>query len=165
MKEHQTKETGSAQKDEILQLVSFRIGEEEYGIEILKVQEINKMVPITKIPNAARHVEGIINLRGKILPIVNLRSRFGMPARTYDKHTRIMVLEMENGKVAGFVVDSVNEVLRFPRSITEPPPQNVTDTDTAYITSVAKLEDRLIILLDLDMVFATIEIGQLPAAA
>lgn len=142
--------------NEILQLVSFNIGNEEFGVNILKVQEINKLVQITKVPNAPIFVEGVINLRGKVIPIIDLRTRLGMPKKEHDKNTRIIVVEIE-GKTIGFIVDSVSEVLRIPRSITEPPPDIVAGINAEYITAVAKLENRLLILLDLDKVLSSDE--------
>ena len=98
--------------DEALQLVTFRLGNEEFGIDIRKVQEINRMIDITKIPNAPPYVEGVVNLRGKIIPIVSLRTKLGLGEADRDKTTRIMVVEIE-GTVLGFIVDSVSEVLRI----------------------------------------------------
>ncbi len=138
-----------AGRDEILQFVSFKLGEEEYGVDIQKVQEINRMIQVTAVPNAETHVEGVINLRGKVVPIVNLRVRLGMERRERDKNTRIIVTELK-GMVIGFVVDAVNEVLRIPRSVTEPPPSAVVSKGGSYVTGVGKLSDRLLTLLDLE---------------
>ncbi len=137
--------------EELLQLVSFNIGDEEFGVDILKVQEINRMLEVTRVPNAPYHVDGVINLRGKVIPIIDLRCRFGMPRKEHDKHTRIVVVEL-HGRVIGFVVDAVREVLRIPRSVTEPPPSITGGVNEEYITAVGKLEDRLLILLDLEKV-------------
>lgn len=137
--------------DEVLQLVTFNIGEEEFAVDILNIQGINRMVEITKVPNAPAYVEGIINLRGKVIPIVDLRRRLGMKPKKYDKLTRFIVIEI-NSQVLGFIVDSVNEVLRIPRKTTEPPPQMVSGIDSDYITAVGKLDGRLIILLDIQKV-------------
>jgi purine-binding chemotaxis protein CheW len=144
------------EENEILQLVSFAIGNEEFGVNILKVQEINKLTQITKVPNAPYFVEGVINLRGKVIPIIDLRTRLGMPKKEHDKNTRIIVVEIE-GKTIGFIVDSVSEVLRIPKSITEPPPDIVAGINAEYITAVAKLENRLLILLDLDKILSVEE--------
>ncbi len=140
--------------DELLQLVSFNIGEEEFGVDILRVQEINRMLEVTRVPNSPVHVDGVINLRGKVIPIVDLRQRFGMPRKDHDKNTRIIVVEL-NGQVVGFVVDAVREVLRIPRSVTEPPPSLAGGVREEYITAVGKLEDRLLILLDLEKVLGS----------
>jgi purine-binding chemotaxis protein CheW len=141
------------QSDEILQLVSFNIGEEEFGVDILKVQEINRMLNVTRVPNAPEYVEGVINLRGKVIPVVDLRKRFGLPPKEHDKNTRIIVIEL-SGKTVGFVVDSVKEVLRIPKSVTEPPPALATNINSDYITAVGKLDDRLLTLLDMERVLS-----------
>jgi purine-binding chemotaxis protein CheW len=149
---------------ELIQLVSFKVGEEEFGVDILKVQEINKMTVITRVPNAPDFVEGVINLRGRVIPIVDLRKRLGLPERQHDKNTRIIVVEIIN-KTIGFIVDAVSEVLRISRDITEKPPELVAGIDADYITAVAKLEDRLLILLDLDKVLTKDEAEVVEAAA
>ena len=146
-----TEAAQTAGADELLQLVSFKIGEEEFGVDILKVQEINRMLDVTRVPNAPEFVDGVINLRGKVIPIINLRRRFGMERIEKNKNTRIVVVEL-TGKVVGFVVDAVNEVLRIPRSVTEPPPSLAGSVKAEYITAVGKLEDRLLILLDLEKI-------------
>ncbi len=151
-------------RDEVLQLVGFRIGDEEFGVDILKVQEINRMIGVTHVPNAPNYVEGVINLRGKVIPIVDLRVRFGMTRKEEDKHTRIIVVELR-GKTVGFVVDAVSEVLRIPKSVTEPAPDIVTNVTTEYITAVGKLQDRLLILLDLDKVLSAREQKAMEIAA
>jgi purine-binding chemotaxis protein CheW len=156
--------TSQAGSDELLQLVSFKIGDEEFGVDILKVQEINRMVEVTRVPNAPEYVDGVINLRGKVIPIVDLRRRLGMPRKEHGKDTRIVVVEL-NGKITGFVVDAVSEVLRIPRSVTEPPPPIVAGIEAEYITAVGKLEDRLLILLDLERIFSAQETQQLKAVA
>jgi purine-binding chemotaxis protein CheW len=134
--------------DDILQLVSFNIGTEEFGVDILKVQEINRMVEITKVPRSPEFVEGIINLRGKVIPIIDLRKRFSMEAAEHDKNTRIVVVDID-GQVMGMIVDAVSEVLRIPTNTIEPPPDVVAGIDSEYIRGVAKLQDRLLIFLDL----------------
>lgn len=136
---------------DLLQLVSFKIGAEEFGVDILKVQEINKIVSITKVPNSPYFVEGVINLRGRVIPIIDLRIRLGLEKIDHTKDTRIIVVELES-KTVGFIVDAVNEVLRISKSITEAPPEIVSGINSDYITAVGKLEDRLLILLDLDKV-------------
>jgi purine-binding chemotaxis protein CheW len=141
----------AATSDELLQLVSFNIGEEEFGVNILQVQEIIRMLEVTRVPNAPEYIDGVINLRGRVIPIIDLRRRFGMPRKEHDKNTRIVVVELE-GQVVGFVVDAVSEVLRIQRSVTEPPPSLVGGVREEYITAVGKLEDRLLILLDLEKV-------------
>lgn len=148
------------ENQELYQLVSFHMDNEEFGVDILKVQEIIKMISITKVPNAPSYIEGVINLRGKVIPIVDLRLRLSMIKKEYDKNTRIIVIEI-NGKTFGFIVDSVSEVLRIQRSIIEAPPEIVTGINSDFITAVGKLEDRLLILLDLEKIFSDKERAEL----
>jgi purine-binding chemotaxis protein CheW len=130
------------------QVVSFKLGSEEYGVDIAQVQEINRMVSVTHVPRAPQFMEGVINLRGQLIPIIDLRARFGMPRAEHTKNTRIVVSEIGSKRV-GMVVDSVSEVLRLPVDQIEAAPDMITGVDTEYIRGVGKIEDRLIILLDL----------------
>lgn len=138
--------------EDLLQLVSFNIENEEYCVDILYVQEIIRMVEVTRVPNAAEYVVGVINLRGKVLPIIDLRKRIGLSEKEYDKYTRIVVIEIGT-KIIGFIVDKVNEVIRINKNITEAPPSMVETIDSEFITSIGKLDDRLLILLDLEKLF------------
>ena len=135
--------------NELLQLVTFKLDVEEFGIDILRVQEIIRIMSITKVPNSPEFVEGVINLRGRVIPVINLRKRLMLPTIEKDNKTRVIVVELSD-KTVGFIVDEVNEVLRIPKSITEPPPEMTAGIDSDYITSVGKLEDRLLILLDIE---------------
>ena len=144
----------------LIQLVTFKIAEEEFGVDILKVQEIIRMMPITKVPNAPSFVEGVINLRGKVIPVIDMRRRFGMAAAEHDSQTRIMVMDLQ-GQIVGFVVDAVCEVLRIKESTVEPPPAVVAGIGSEYMRGVGKLEDRLLILLDLDRLLSETELGAL----
>ncbi|MDW8002867.1 MAG: chemotaxis protein CheW [Deltaproteobacteria bacterium] len=150
--------------EKILQLVTFKIGNEEFGVDILKVQEINKMMNITKIPNAPDYVEGVINLRGKIVPVVDLRKRLNFPQKPYDKNTRIIVVELD-GMILGFIVDSVSEVLRIPESTVEPPPSMVSGIESEYVEGIGRLGDRLLILLELRKVLMEHEKAKLQEVA
>ena len=148
----------------ILQLVTFKVDNEEFAVDILKVQEINKMITITRIPNAPPFVEGVINLRGKIIPIVDLRKRLGFGGKEYDKSTRIIVIELD-GMVLGFIVDSVSEVLRISDATVEPPPSLVAGVESDYIEGVGKLDNRLLILLELKKIFSASDRKELEKAA
>jgi purine-binding chemotaxis protein CheW len=139
-----------------LQVVSFALGSEEYGVDIAQVQEINRMVTVTHVPQAAQFMEGVINLRGRLIPIIDLRTRFGMERAERTKNTRIVVTEI-GSKRLGMVVDSVSEVLRIPVEQIEDAPDLVAGVDTEYIRGVGKLDDRLIILLDLGRVISADE--------
>ena len=142
--------------DELLQLVSFKIDDAEFGVDILRVQEINKMMELTVVPNTPDFIEGVVNLRGRIIPVINLRSRLGLNVKEYDSETRIIVVDLHD-KTIGFIVDEVKEVLRIPKSITEQPPEIVSGVDAEYITAIGKLEDRLLILLDLTKILSNNE--------
>ena len=151
-------------QEELLQLVSFKIGDEEFGVDILSVQEINRMSQITKVPNTPDFIEGVINLRGRIIPVIDLRVKLGMIRKDHGKNTRIVVVELK-GQTIGFIVDEVSEVLRIPKDITEAPPEMVGGVNSDYITSIGKLEDRLLILLDLEKILTTSEFNILETAA
>jgi len=150
---------GLKQDNELLQLVTFAISEEEFGIDILRVQEIIRIMPITKVPNSPPSVDGVINLRGRVIPVIDLRRRFGMGAKEHDNSTRIIVIEI-HGMIIGFVVDGVSEVLRIQSSTVEPPPPVVAGVESEYIKGVGKLDDRLLILLDIDKLLTSEEIRQ-----
>ncbi len=137
---------------EMLQLVSFKLGDEEFGVDILQVQEIIRMQNITRVPNAPHFVEGVINLRGKVIPIIDLRKRFDLGTHEADKNTRIVVVKI-NDIVVGLVVDEVSEVLRIPADTVEPPPPIIAGIESDYIKGVGKLDGgRLLILLDLNKI-------------
>lgn len=143
---------GSAQ-DPLLQVVSFTLGDEIFAIDILEVQEIIRTRGVTKVPDAPEFIEGVINLRGKVIPVVDLRKRFRFPIPDENEQERIIVLKMES-KPAGIIVDSVSEVLRFPRESVEPSPSMITHIDKQSIYGVAKTNDRLLILLDVHNLLA-----------
>lgn len=142
-------ETQTELIEELLQLVSFNIADEEFCVDILRVQEINRMTDITRVPNAPEYVVGVINLRGKVIPIINMRKRLSMALKDNDKETRIIVIEYET-RVIGIIVDRVNEVIRISKGITEPPPPVVSGINAEYIKAIGKLQDRLLILLNLE---------------
>jgi purine-binding chemotaxis protein CheW len=145
-----------AGKEGLVQLVSFKIGDEEFGVQILKVQEIVRMMEITKVPKSPPFVEGIVNLRGRIIPVIDMRKRFNLPPKQRDRDTRIIVVGLEQGTV-GFIVDAVSEVLRIPINTIESTPQLVLGVDTEYISGVGKLQDKLLIILDLDKILSVRE--------
>lgn len=148
---------------ESVQVVSFRLGTEEYGVDISQVQEIIRMVEITHVPRAPHFMEGVINLRGQLIPIIDLRTRFTMPRAGHTKSTRIVVTEIGNKRV-GIVVDSVSEVINIPIDQVEDAPDMIAGVGTEYIQGVGKVNDRLIILLDLTMVMSGEEKAQLETA-
>lgn len=149
MKDHSDSGTTSHAGSDVLQIVSFKVNDEEYGVDILKVREINRTIAVTRVPNAPEHIDGVINLRGKVIPVIDLRTRFGLPRKSHDNNTRIIVVELD-GRILGFVVDSVQKVLRLDSAFTESAPGVVNSTQAQYIRGVAKHEDRLIILLNIE---------------
>ncbi len=158
--------TSTEQKEKIqlsgerIQVVSFHLGSEEYGVDISQVQEIIRMVEITHVPRAPRFMEGVINLRGQLIPIIDLRTRFSMPRSEHTKSTRIVVTEIGSKKV-GIIVDAVSEVINIPIEQVEDAPDMIAGVGTEYIQGVGKVADRLIILLDLTMVITGEEKAQL----
>jgi len=159
----------AAQTDQdLLQLVSFVVGAEEYAIPILAVQEINRMMAITRVPQSPPFVEGVINLRGKVIPVVDLRKRFGMTVSEATGDERIIVVEVQGeteARVIGFTVDKVNRVLRIGSDIVEPAPAMACGADSEYVLGVGKLEEGLLILLSLDKLFSQRELEMAATAA
>jgi purine-binding chemotaxis protein CheW len=143
----------NAGAEELLQIVSFRVGREDFGLDILRVQEIIRNQHLTRVPNSPDFVDGVINLRGKVIPVIALRKRFGLEKESDNTQTRIVVLEVQS-MVLGLIVDSVPEVLRIARSSVVPPPRLGNGTEREYVCGVAKLQDRLLILLDVDRILA-----------
>lgn len=136
------------------QLVTFYLDKEEFAVQINHVQEINRMTDVTKLPGAPAFIEGLVNLRGNIIPALNLRRRFGLPDRDMDDRTRIIIVDLDNKKT-GIVVDAVSEVLRFERTLVEAAPEVVSGgVDGEYISGVGKLEEgkRMVLILDLEKV-------------
>ena len=144
------------------QLVIFELADEQYGLDIASVESIIKLQGITAVPQAPSFVEGVTNLRGVVLPVIDLRKRFGLANIDKSKETRIVVVEMGDTTV-GMVVDAVTEVLRVSSESIEPPSPLVTTVDSTFITGIAKVEERLIILLDLGKVLSVQEKSQLQA--
>ena len=145
----------STQHDELIQLVSFMLADEEYGVEVLKVREIIRMPTITKMPNTPQHVEGIINLRGKVIPIISMRKRFGLMENENNGHTRIIIMDVA-GALTGFIVDAVSEVIRIHSSEIQPPPSMVMSGGIGqeFITGVFNHAERLLIIMDVDRMFS-----------
>ena len=154
---------GARSTDEI-QLVVFELGDERYGLDIATVYEIIRHQPITAVPQAPAFVEGVINLRGRIIPVVDLRDRFGMTAGDLTKASRIVVCEAAGTRV-GLVVDGVSEVLMVPADAIEPTPDVAAGHEAGYLRGIAKLGERLIILLDLDGLFGDAAAAALAAVA
>lgn len=130
-------------------LVTFNLLKEEFGVEISNVQEIIRAIDITPVPGAPSHVRGVINLRGKIIPVVDLRRRFSLPETEYSEDQRIVVVEVGPKRI-GMLVDSVSQVIKVPAGVVEEMPDEAMSVDENYIRGVGKLDNRLIIILDLN---------------
>jgi purine-binding chemotaxis protein CheW len=141
---------------ELRQLISFEVGEEEYGLEILGVKEVIRIREITRLPRAPSFVKGIINLRGDVIPIIDLRDRFGLEHQEYTAMTRVIVVDVE-GRLVGMVVDAASQVMRIPADQIEQPPPIVGGLSAEYIKGIGKLDDRLVILLDIDRILSNEE--------
>lgn len=131
-----------------LHIVGFRVGTETFGVPISLVHEIVRVPQITAVPDSPDCVEGVINLRGRIVPVVDLRKRFGETTISSHKKNRILVAEIE-GKMVGLIVDAASEVLKIPPSDVEAPPNVFDEGDVNYVTGVGKLKGRLIIMIDM----------------
>lgn len=138
------------------QVVVFELAGESYGVEIGHVQEIIRPPAITVVPRAPAYVEGVINLRGRVIPVISLRTRFGLSGTDSSRTARIVVLEI-GGHTVGAAVDAVSEVLRIPASAVEPPGATLAGDETTHLRGIAKLEDRLIILLELERILHAVE--------
>lgn len=147
------------------QFLTFTLQDEEYGIEILKVQEIKGFSKITPIPNAPHYVKGVMNLRGTVVPIIDLRTRFSMAEKECDQFTVIIVVNL-GAKVVGLVVDTVSDVLDIPRAQVEPTPELTGGVDTSCITGMGKVDEKLVLLLDIARLVGVEDLSELePVAA
>lgn len=142
--------------DDLCQFVICRIGNEEFAVDVLSVQEINRIVEVTRVPKTPHYVEGVINLRGRIIPVLDLRKLFGLTGAKQTTQTRIVVVSVQ-ARLVGLVVDSVEEVLRVPKSAIEPPPSVGTMAGAEFTQGVGRIEDRLLILVDLNRLLLTRE--------
>lgn len=139
--------------------LTFQLDDEEYGVEILKVREINGLLDITKVPQTPDFVEGVINLRGKVIPVIDLRTKFGLPRAEYNEQTCIIVVDV--GMMMGIIVDTVSEVNDIPSNAIEPPPNLGCSVDTDFILGMGKVKDEVKILLDIDKVLTSDELVEL----
>lgn len=142
----------------ITEVLAFRLGSEEYGINILKVQEIRGYDAVTKIANAPDYIKGVINLRGIIVPIIDMRIKFNLGAPTYDQLTVVIILHIEN-RTVGLVVDSVSDVLTLTGDQIKPSPTIGTSLDTDYLIGLAAIGDRMLILADVDKLITSSDIA------
>lgn len=145
---------------DVKQLISFMVGNEEYAMEIVRVKEVIRTPTITRLPKAPSFVKGIINLRGDVIPIVDLRDKFGLEATEYTAATRVIVVDVD-GKLVGMIVDAASQVIRIPTDQIEPPPPVAGGLPSDLIEGVGKIGDRLIVLLNIDMILSASERIQL----
>jgi purine-binding chemotaxis protein CheW len=145
---------------EEIKVIVFRLKDEEYGVEVNQVKSIERLEHITRVPRTPHFVKGVINLRGVVTPIVDLRRRFGIEETAYNETTRVIIVAVGEVEV-GLIVDSANDVIDIPVNAIEPPPEVVGGIEAVYLRGVAKLDRRLLILLNLDKVLNTEEIKQL----
>ncbi|WP_099158118.1 chemotaxis protein CheW [Virgibacillus ndiopensis] len=141
-------------------VIVFQLKDEEYAVSVQQVGSIERIMPITRVPQTANFVKGVINLRGVVTPIIDLRVRFGMEDTDFSESTRIIIVYMDDMEV-GLIVDAANDVIDIPESAIEPAPEVVGTVDVDYIEGVAKLDNRLLILLDLQRVLSKEEINEL----
>ncbi|HHY70773.1 MAG TPA: chemotaxis protein CheW [Thermoanaerobacterales bacterium] len=144
----------------IRQFVEFKIGEEEYGIDILQVKTIERMMPITRVPKAPKFVEGVINLRGEIVPVIDLKKRFDLPSGETTDNTRIIIVSVDDITM-GMIVDSATEVVQLAQDAIEPAPPITGSIDSDYLDGVGKIDGRLLILLNVAQLLKPQEISQL----
>lgn len=140
------------------EFLAFRLGREEYGIDILKVQEIRGYDAVTRIANTPDHLKGVTNLRGAIVPIVDLRIRFGLGEPVYDEFTVVIILNV-GGRVVGVVVDSVSDVLTLPAGQIRPAPEFSSVLATEYVKGLGTIDDRMLILVDIELLLGSAEMG------
>lgn len=145
-----------------VKVIVFRLKDEEYGVEVNQVKSIEKLEHITRVPRTPKFVKGVINLRGVVTPIIDLRNRFELEESVHSESTRIIIVAVGELEV-GLIVDAANDVIDIPTDAIEPPPEVVGGVEAAYLRGVAKLDNRLLILLNLDKVLSTEEIKQLDA--
>jgi purine-binding chemotaxis protein CheW len=155
MIQNQDNKTGSETGNEFL---AFTLGKEEYGIDILKVQEIRGYEAVTRIANAPEFVKGVVNLRGIIVPIVDMRIKFNLGEPTYDQFTVVIILNI-GGRVVGMVVDSVSDVITLSPEQVKPAPEMGTALNTDYLIGLGTLDERMLILVDIDKLMSSSEMG------
>ncbi len=148
------------QEHETLQIVAFRVGDEIYGLDIAAVLEINVLQPVTKVPQALSFVEGVIHVRGAIIPVIDLARRFGLAPIVPGRQTRIIIASLR-GQSVGFIVDAVTEVVPIPVKSIGPAPPLTFDRTGKFITGMVRVGERLISILSIDRLLSTEEIGQL----
>ncbi|WP_026689879.1 chemotaxis protein CheW [Alteribacter aurantiacus] len=141
-------------------VIVFQLGEEEYGVGVEQVKSIERVQTVTRVPNTASFIKGVINLRGVVTPILDLRMRFNIQEREYNNQTRVIIVTVDDMEV-GLIVDAANDVMDINQDNIEPPPEVVGGIEADYLNGVAKLEKRLLILLNLNKVLSKAELEEL----
>jgi purine-binding chemotaxis protein CheW len=154
------KKSESEKTEKKRQFIGFRIGEELYGIGIEFIQEIDRMHSITKLPKSLPFIEGVINLRGAIIPVIDVAKRFGMPAVEIGRRTRIIITRI-SGQAVGLIVEQVTEVVQLEEKAVEPAPAMAFAVDQKYVEGVGRIEEGLLIILNLELLFSIEEMNQL----
>lgn len=149
-----------SENNQIIKAVIFQLKDEEYGVDVQQVQSIERMLHITRVPKMPDFVKGVINLRGIVTPIIDLKERFSIETTEYTNSTRVIIVQVEDKEV-GLIVDSANDVIDIPTEKIEQPPEVVGRIESDYIRGVAKLDDRLLILLNLNKVLNAEELTAL----
>ncbi|WP_075980907.1 chemotaxis protein CheW [Bacillus massilinigeriensis] len=144
-----------------IKLIVFQIKEKEYAIPVSQVRSIEKVEHITRVPSTADFVKGVINLRGVVTPIIDLRTRFGLDEVEYSDNTRVIIVSLEDMDV-GLIVDAANDVIDIPTNAIEPPPEIVGVSEAEYVQGVAKIDKRLLILIELEKVLMPLESKGIP---
>jgi len=158
-----TSRSVAAQSGTHAEYLTFRLGAEEYGIDILRVQEIRSYEEPTRIANAPHFIKGVVNLRGVIVPVVDLRIKLGCDKVEYNGFTVVIVLNV-HGRVVGAVVDSVSDVLELAGDVIKPAPEMNTSVDTSFITGIASVGERMLILMDIEALMSSADMGLMDAA-
>ena len=152
--------TATATREETREVLVFVLGSEEYGVDILKVQEIRGYEKVTPIPSAPDYLKGVVNLRGVIVPVIDMRVKFRLPDVRYDSFTVVVILRIA-GRVIGIVVDGVSDVVHFAESAVKPAPQLGALVDSSFLAGVATQEDRMVLLVDIERLLSTGELNLL----
>ncbi|WP_096699974.1 chemotaxis protein CheW [Polaromonas sp. AER18D-145] len=147
-----------------LEFLAFTLGQEEYGVDIQKVQELRGYDAVTRIANAPEHIKGVVNLRGIIVPIIDMRIKFNLGTPTYDQFTVVIILNIAS-RVMGMVVDSVSDVITLSPEQVKPAPEMGSVLDTDYLIGLGTLDDRMLILVDIDKLMTSDEVGLVQQAA
>ena len=156
--------TGDVKDGAGSEFLAFTLGSEEYGIDILKVQEIRGYEQVTRIANAPDFVKGVVNLRGIIVPIVDMRIKFRLGEPTYDQFTVVIILNI-GGRIMGMVVDSVSDVITLSAAQIKPAPEMGTAFNTDYLTGLGTLDERMLILIDIDKLMSSADMGLIESVA